>query len=104
MRRTPGAGILEAHRLHRAKPQSVAPAPRDLLDRQASFEVIQLLPLALLDRLRRDQSIVKSVVLLPGHRTIDVIGRTLLIARREIDFLHVDGLCFDDGTDGIIKK
>src|SRR5579864_9604361 len=47
-----GARITQAHRLHWSKAQRVAAAARDLLDRKAGFEVVQLFPVPLLDRLR----------------------------------------------------
>src|SRR5690242_18240602 len=40
----PSSGIFEADWLHRTKPERLAPAPPNLLDRQTAFKVIQLLP------------------------------------------------------------
>ncbi len=58
-----GARIAQAHRLHRAEAQGVAAAARDLFDRQAALEVVQVLPVLGVDRLRLEQRVEKAVVL-----------------------------------------
>ena len=47
-----GARIFQPHRLHRTKAQRLPSAARDLLDGQTCLEVVQLLPILALDRLR----------------------------------------------------
>jgi hypothetical protein len=41
--------IFQPHRFHRSEAQRIASAPGNLLDRQTALEVIQLLPITLLD-------------------------------------------------------
>ena len=54
--RTPArARIDQAHRLHRTEAQRIAAAPRDLLDRQAGFEVRHVVRNVRFGRFRRDQ-------------------------------------------------
>src|SRR5208282_2035852 len=75
----------------------------DLFDGQAAFEVVQIFPVFLLDRLRREKRIVELVILVFRHWTIDVIRRPFVIAGRQVHLAHVDGTGFDDGADGIVK-
>src|SRR3954451_7384050 len=71
IRATSGAGIDEADRLHGPKAQRVAPAASDLLDGQATLKVIQLLPVAVLNRFGGEQRVEEAVVLLAIHRAIN---------------------------------
>src|SRR5437868_1855066 len=50
IRYAPGAWIFQPDRFHGAETQSVAAPPRNLLDGKTTFEIVQLLPLALFDR------------------------------------------------------
>ena len=104
IRNASGARIFQSDRLHGAEAQRVAAAPRDLFDRQAALEVVQLLPVAFFDRLRRDQRIVEAVVLFSRHRAVDVVGRAFVVACRQIHLRHVDGIGFDDGADRIVEE
>ncbi len=65
-RRPSGARIAQPHRLHRPKAQRIAAAPRQHLDRQAAFKVVELLPLLVFGRLGCQQRIEKAVVLARG--------------------------------------
>ena len=62
IRDSSGARIFQADRLHGAEAQRVAAAARDLFDGQAAFEVVQVLPIFLLDGLRGDERVIESVV------------------------------------------
>src|SRR5215469_13137707 len=90
VRNLSGAWIFESHRLHWTKAQRLAPAPRDLLNRQTAFKVVQLLPVLAFDRLRLDQRVIKTIVLLLREWAIDVVRRAFVIARRKVDARHVD--------------
>src|SRR5579863_2959969 len=50
---SPGTWIYQSDGLHGTKAQRVTAAARDLFDGQAALKIIQLLPITLLDRLRR---------------------------------------------------
>ena len=52
-----GARIGQAHRLHRAEAQRLAPAARHLLDRQAALEVRHLVELVAVVLVGRDQRV-----------------------------------------------
>src|SRR5207244_11408870 len=47
----PGTRVFQSDWLHRSKAQRISPAASDLLNRQAALKIVQLLPIALLDRL-----------------------------------------------------
>src|SRR6185312_16743672 len=78
------SGILQSNWLHRSVTQSVPSTPGNLLNWQASFEVVELLPFVCLDGLRRNQRIVKAVIFLFAERAVDVIGRSFVVAGREV--------------------
>ena len=99
----PGARIAQADRLHRPEAQRVAAAARDLFDRQAALEVVQVLPIFGVDRLRFQQRVEKAVVLFLRHRAVDVVGGAFVVARGHVHARHVDGVGFDDGTDGVVE-
>ena len=103
-RRLPGPRIAQAHRLHRPKARRVPPAPRQLLDRQAALEVLQLLPLLRLHALRRYQRIVEAVVLFLGHRAVDVVRRALVPPRRHVHPLAVDRIRLHNRRDRVVKR
>ncbi len=98
-----GARIAQPDRLHGAEAQSIAAAVRDLLDRQASLEIVQLLPVLGFHRLGRHQRVIEAVVLFLGEGAVDVIGRAFVVARRHIDPGAVDRVSFDDGRDGVVE-
>src|SRR5580704_10977819 len=98
-----GAGILQSNRLHRPESQSVASPACNFFDRQAAFEIIQLLPVLFLDRLSCQKSIVEAAVLLLSHRAIDVVGGALVIPCGHVHSRHINRLRFYDGADRIVK-
>ena len=98
-----GARIAQAYGLHGAEAQRIPAAPRQFLDRQAAFEVFQLLPFLAFDCLGGDEGIVEAVVFLFRHGAVDVIGGAFVVAGGKVDALHVDGVGFDDGADGVVK-
>src|SRR5215813_4607508 len=65
-------GITQANGFHRSKAQCVAASAGNLLDWQTSLEVVEFLPIALVDRLRRYQCIIEAVILFASHRAVDV--------------------------------
>ena len=107
IRTPPGLWIAQAHGLHRSEAQSVDPARRHHLDRQAAFEVgRRLLPFVELADVALEQLGHKGAVLLLGERAIDVVRVAaarafLVVARLQPGFRHVDGLALDDRGDGI---
>ena len=104
VRPTPRLGICQSRRLHRPKPQRIPPTPGRLFDRQAALEVLRLLPLLRLRLLRRGQRVDERLVLLLGERAIDVIGRSLVPARREVHLVHVDRRRVNNRRDRVIES
>src|SRR5215475_3692927 len=98
----PRTRIDEPDRLHRPEAQSVAPAPRYLFYRQTALEELLFIlghvahALVRLDFLRRHQRVIKPVVLLLRHRTVDVVVASLAVARRPEDDVVIDRFAVDD--------
>ena len=97
------ARIAEPDWLHGAEAQRISAASCDLLDRQAGFEVVQLFPVALFHGFRGEQRVIKTVVLVFRHGTVDVVRRALVIACRQVHLVHVDRFSLDDRADGIVE-
>ena len=103
-----GARIGEAHRLHGAEAQCVAPAPRQLFDRQARLEEGRpLLVDVRRDALRLQQFVDEAFVLLAVERTVQVVvgsvGR-LAVARGPECEAGIDRIGFDDGADAVEEE
>ena len=102
--------IGEADRLHRPVAQRLAAALGHHLDRQAAVEIGRVgLPFLEVDLLARDQRVDEGVILLFGHRAIDVVGAgaagtDLVVARLEPRHRHVDGIPMHDRRDRIEKR
>ena len=73
VRLAPGARIGQAHRLHRPEPQRVHAAPRHHLDRQAPLEELRIVEFVQRRLLGRHHRGVKFCVLLPVHRTVQIV-------------------------------
>ena len=74
VRRAARARIDEADRLHRPEPQRVQAAVRHDLDRQAPFEEDGLVEVVDRRRLRVHHRVQEPLVLVAGHRTVQVIA------------------------------
>ena len=93
-----GAGVDEAHGLHRAEPDGVMPGARDLLGGLARLE--ELAPLEILedDALRAHERIDEDIVLVFGEGGIQVVAApSLVVARLGKDDVAVDGRRVHDG-------
>src|SRR5689334_1445965 len=99
-----GAGIVKPYGLHRTKAQSVAAATPDFLNRQAAFKIIEVLPIVRLNGFGGDQRVIKTVILIFGEWTVDIVCRAFSIARRHVDLAHVYGVGFNNGADGVVKE
>lgn len=99
-------GIGEAHRLHRPVAQRLAAAFRHHLDRQAAVEIGRAFPFLEAGLVAGDQRIDEGIVLLLGHRAVDIVlagsaGADLVVARLKPADVHVDRLGIDDRRDGV---
>src|SRR5215211_3539513 len=77
-----GFRMAQAFRLHRAKSQGFRPAAGYLLYRQARFEPVSVFKTFERDGFRSQHFGDERLVLLPVHRTINIIVATLVISRR----------------------
>ena len=99
--------IGQAHRLHRAKAQRLAPALGHHFDGKAAFEIGRVLfPVLELSLRRRDQRVEEGIVLGLVHRAVDIgrrvaAGAGLVIAALAPGLRHVDGFEIDDRRNGI---
>ena len=102
--------ISQPDRLHRTIAQRLRPALRHHLDRQAAFEIGRALPLLELRLRSREQCRDERLVLLLGHRTVDVrLGAIatrprLVIARLLPRLAHVDRFKMHDRCDRIEER
>ena len=102
-----GARIGQPHRLHRAEAQRVAAAPRDLLDRQAGFEVAGVV----LGDVGGDagggqQFVDEALVLLAVERAIEIVVRIvggLAVARGPERYRGIDRLRVHDRADAVVE-
>src|SRR5919202_4340343 len=99
-----GARVRKADGLHRAEPQRLGAATCDHLDRQAALEVHVLLEVLYGGELRSHERLDEGVILLLGHREVQVVCLTLTVTGGEIDFLLVQRLAEDDGGCRIVEK
>jgi len=99
-----GARIAQADGLHGAESQSVAAAAGEDFNRQAAFEIVELLPLFRFGGFGGEQRVEEAIVFLAIHGAVDVVGRAFVPARGEVNAFHVDGLGIDDRGDGIVKR
>ncbi|MGY4333133.1 hypothetical protein ACVWWG_007550 [Bradyrhizobium sp. LB7.2] len=105
-----GGGIVrigEADRLHRPVAQGLGAALRHHLDRQTAVEIGRVgFPFLELGLLAGDQRGDEAVILLLGHRAVDVVGTgaagtDLVVARLEPCCRHVDGFAVHDRRDRV---
>ena len=100
-------GFGQAHRLHRAEAQGLAPARRHHLDGQAAVEIGRArFPFLEFGLVARQQRIDEGLVLRAVERAVDVVGAVagraaLVVARLEPGHIEIDALAMDDGRDGI---
>src|ERR1044072_601316 len=103
VRLSSGARVSQTYRLHRPEAQGVAPAPRQLFNRQARLEPARLLEALEGHALRRDERVVEARVLLLVHRAVEVVVAALAVARGAEGDLGVDRIRRDDGRDGVVE-
>src|SRR5258707_8280372 len=98
------------YRLPRSVPPRLAAAFSHHFDRQAAVEIGRIgLPVLEVDLLAGQQRIDKRIVLLLGHRAVDVIGAgaagpDLVVARLKPRYRHVDGILVHDRRDCIEER
>ena len=95
--------IDEPHRFHRAEQKRLPAAPPLFLDRQAPFEEEPLLECPELGELGVHQRFIEAVELLLSHRTVQVVGSSLVVAAGQERAFGVYGTGAYDGRDGIIE-
>ena len=95
--------IDKADRFHGSEPERVDTARRHDLDGKAALEIQPLVDLVQVDGRSRDQGFVKDTVLLPVHRTVDVIISTFAVARRPERLVEVDRLDFEHGAHRVVE-
>ena len=99
------AGVGQPHRLQGTEPERIPARPRYLLDRLARAEEVALLELLGDDALRGDQLVVEALVLLSGHRAVEVVTPALfVVARLREHNVPVQRLRIDDWRCGIIER
>jgi hypothetical protein len=96
----------QAHGLHRAMAQRLAPAFGHHLDGQAAVEIAGRFPGLELGLLGGEQRVDEGLVLVPRHRAVDIGGALLLRLALVVAGLlprhgHVDRVGIDDGRDGV---
>ncbi len=102
--------IGQPDRLHRPVAQRLAAALGHHLDRQAAVEIRRIgFPLLEVGFFAGSQRVDKGVVLLPGHRAIDVIGAGaagahFVVARLKPRRRHIDGILVHDRGDRIEER
>ncbi len=102
-----GARIGQAHRLHRTETQRVAPAPRDLLDGEAGFEVRCVIRDMRLDLLCRDQFVDEAVILGFGKGAVQIIAcavERFVVARRGKGNRAVHRMRIDNRADAVVEE
>ena len=103
IRHPAGDGINQADRTHRTEPQRVAPAPRDLFDGQARFEVTRLFELVNPNAFRRDQGFVESVIFLPVHWAIQIIIGCVAVPAPAVDLRVINCFGVDDRANRVVE-
>ncbi len=103
IRSFPGSGIVQAHRLHWAKAQSIDASTRHLFDRKASLKVGGAFAAVQRNRFSPNEGLIKRQVFFFVEWAVDKIRLPFVIARCPIDFRIIDGVGVHDGADGIIK-
>ena len=103
-----GARIGQAHGLHGAEAQRVAPAPRQLLDGQAGFEKRRIVFGDVRgDGLRREQLVHEALVLLAVERAVQIIVRAVdrfAVARSPEGDAGIHRIGLDDGADAVVEE
>ena len=99
-------GVGEAERLHRPMAQGLAAALGHHFDRQAAVEIGRALEFAKLGLLRREKRVDEGLVLVAGHRAVDVsLGAAarpfLVVARLHPCHAHVDRVAMHDRRDRV---
>ena len=97
----PRAGIDEPHRLQRSESQRLAAPGGQYLHGQAALEHQLLFKVVQLRQLRADQRVVEGVVLVLGHRAVEVVVRPPAVTGGAEDLGHVQRFRGDDGRGGV---
>ena len=102
-----GARVDQAHRFHGAKAQGIASAPGDFFDRQARFEIRDVVGHVRIHGMRRHQLIDEVFVFRLVERTVQVVAGAvegLVVAGRREGDGAVDGVSVDNRADAVVKK
>ncbi len=101
-------GSDQPHRLHRTEAQRLAPAPRELFDGQAGFEVARVVFRDMRrDACGREQRVDEALILLAIERAIQIIVGAVerfAVARRPEGDREIDRIGFDDRADGVVEE
>ena len=103
-RTPPGARICEAHRLERTEGQRLLAARGKRLHGHTALKMLLLLKFAAGDLLAVEQALIKRLVLVLVHGTVQIIALArLAVAGAPESDAHINGIRRHDGRDGIIK-
>ena len=103
-RTPPGARICEAHRLERTEGQRLLAARGKRLHGHTALKMLLLLKFAAGDLLAVEQALIKRLVLVFVHGTVQIIALArLAVAGAPESDAHINGIRRHDGRDGIIK-
>src|SRR3712207_4024333 len=97
------SGVREADRLHGTEADGVFSAAGDRLDRETALKVQVLLEVFYGAEFGGSQIIYKSIVLLLGHRTVQVCSLTLAVAGGAVDDGVVQRVAVDDGRGRVVE-
>src|SRR5918993_3731423 len=98
-----GSGVREADRLHGPEAEGVFSAPGYGLDRETALEVQVLLEILYGAEFGGSQVLYESVVLLFGHRAVQVGSLTLAVAGGAVDDGVVQRVAVDDGRGRVVE-
>src|SRR5829696_4758983 len=98
-----GSGVREADRLHGPEAEGVFSAPGYGLDRETALEVQVLLEILYGAELGGSQVLYEGIVLLFGHRAVQVCSLTLTVAGGAVDDGVIQGVAVDDGRGRVVE-
>src|SRR5215218_3812131 len=98
-----GSGIREADGLHGPEAEGVLSAPGDGLDRETALEVQILLEVLYGAEFGGSQVLYKGIVLLFGHRAVQVCSLTLAVAGGAVDDGVVQRVAVDYGRGRVVE-
>ncbi len=99
----PGARISQPDGTQRTERETVVAPLSHHLDRKTRLEKLRMLERTRHRAVCLPQSVIKRLVLLLGKGTVDIIPYPAFPAGSMERYRHVDGICIDDGSYGIVE-